>query len=100
MTTDDDDDDISAMFRARRERSMQKRANNREFSTQLLTDKGIPFTSHNAGVHLIVAEKWNFWPGTGLWAERKGKPGRPPREGRGVHKLIHLIEEGQSCSQR
>jgi hypothetical protein len=90
-----DDDDLGAIFGAKRLASQQKRANNRDFSTRLLAERGVFFTTHNAGVHLIVAERWNFWPGTGKFTERKGKPGRPPREGRGVHKLLQLIEEDQ-----
>lgn len=93
-----DDYDLGDLFRERRAASQKKRADNREFSTAKLTEKGIPFTSHNAGAHFIVASAWNFWPGTGRFEERKGRPGIPPRKGRGVFSLIKLIEEAQCKS--
>lgn len=86
-----DDDDMAALFNARRVAQQEKRASNREFSTQLLRDSGIAFTSHNAGAHLVVLDKWDFWAGTGRFRERKGKPGQPPREGRGVRKLLAIL---------
>lgn len=47
-----------------------KRANNREYSTKLLTELGVNFTSHNNGAHLIIKngdQRIDFWPGTGKW---------------------------------
>jgi hypothetical protein len=92
-TSHDDDSTMGELFEARRIASQAKRASNREFSTNLLQQEGIAFTSHNQGAHLIVAGAWNFWPGTGRWEERKGKPGIPPRSGRGVQRLVKILKE-------
>lgn len=63
----------SDMFRERRKRSQEKRRSNRENSAKKLEKFGIPFTIHNAGAHLIVMEKIDFWPGTGRWTCRETK---------------------------
>lgn len=88
-----EDDDIGAMFAARRIAQQEKRAENRAWSTQLIAETGVFFTSHNLGAHLIVAERWDFWPGTGRFMERKGRPGHPKRQGRGVQRLLKIIKE-------
>jgi hypothetical protein len=89
------DDDLGELFRAKR---LASRADNRDSSTKLLQERGVECVTHNDGVHLIVAGVWHFWPGTGRFRERKGEPGRPPREGRGVYKLLKLIEEDARAS--
>jgi hypothetical protein len=43
-----------------------------------------------------VAQRWDFWPGTGLFNERRGRAGHPKRTGRGVRNLLKLIEEDAS----
>lgn len=91
-TSRDDDTTMADMFRSRRLASSAKREKNREASTQLLRDRGVFFTSHNDDSHLIVADKWDFWPGTGRWKERKGIAGQAKREGHGVLNLIELVE--------
>jgi hypothetical protein len=90
---DDDWTTMGDLFRGRRARQQAKRAQNTEDSTRMLTERGVPFTSHNAGAHLIVAQRWDFWPGTGLFNERRGRAGHPKRTGRGVRNLLKLIEE-------
>ena len=82
----DDDDDIGGLYRALRERSQEKRAGNRDQSARLLTEAGIPFESKNGGAHLIVAGRYDFWPGTGLWMARGDHSKR-----RGVRNLITRI---------
>lgn len=89
----EDDDDMGALFRSRRVASQEKRATNREASTRLLTERGIKFTEHNHGAHLIVAGAWNFWPGTGRFEQRKGTAGGKKIEGRGVLNLLRHIEQ-------
>lgn len=64
----------------------RRRATNREKSVALLREAGIPFISKNHGAHLLVAGRWNFWPGTGLWR-------CDGRTGRGVHPLLTAIKE-------
>ena len=81
------DDDIGGMYRALREQSQMKRATNRNQSARLLTEAGIPFESKNGGAHLIVAGRYDFWPGTGLWMARGDKAKQ-----RGVVKLVRRIK--------
>ena len=77
----------SEMWRAVRDQSQEKRANNREFSAKLLRDNSINFESKNNGAHLIIDNKVDFWPGTGKWIVRNG------RKGRGVKNLMKWIKE-------
>jgi hypothetical protein len=78
--------DIGDDFKYMRELSQKKRASNREHSADILAAADIPYVSKNGGAHLIVADRFDFWPGTGLWMER-GKP----QKHRGVAKLIARI---------
>lgn len=79
--------DMGEIFNAMKEASKEKRANNRDRSTEILVVAGIPFVSKNNGAHLIVAERYDFWPGTGLWMER-GKA----KKHRGIRSLIERIK--------
>ncbi|CAB3952831.1 hypothetical protein LMG6103_03576 [Achromobacter piechaudii] len=76
---------------ALKERSQQKRADNREQSARSLTDAGIQFLSRNAGAHLIVTgasgDTYDFWPGTGLWRMRGST-----KDHRGVRSLIRAAQ--------
>lgn len=78
--------DMGEIFTAMRQASQEKRAKNRERSQALLVKAGIQFTTHNNGAHLVVAERYDFWPGTGYWRARGENTAR-----RGVHKLIARI---------
>ena len=79
---------------ALKERSQQKRADNREQSARLLTEAGIQFVTRNSGAHLIVTaangRTFDFWPGTGLWRMRGD-----PRDRRGVRSLIRAASQQQ-----
>lgn len=80
--------ELGDTYKAMREHSQEKRADNREQSAQYLTNAGIPFTSHNGGAHLIVEGRdcfIDFWPGTGKWIGRKGE------QGFGVRNLVKYI---------
>jgi hypothetical protein len=79
----DMDDDFRAMHKANQE----KRESNRGASARMLTAAGITFVTKNDGAHLIVAERYDFWPGTGLWMARGDKTKR-----RGVVNLIKRIK--------
>lgn len=88
---DDDDDDMAFIWRAQKEASQQKRAENRENSASILKENGIEFTEHNLGAHLVVkasAKTVDFWPGTGKWIVRGGG-----KTSRGVYNLIKLLKE-------
>jgi hypothetical protein len=74
------------MWRAHAEASKAKRADNRDRSTEILVIAGVPFVSKNDGAHLIVAERFDFWPGTGLWMER-GKA----KKHRGIRSLLQRV---------
>ena len=76
-------------FRELAKRSREKRAANRQSSTQILEDAGIPFESKNMGAHLIVLSGdgyVDFWPGTGLWKVRNSG-----QKGRGIKALLKLL---------
>lgn len=78
--------EIGDIFAGHREGSILKRARNRETSRRLLSDAGVSFTIHNDGAHLIVERRWDFWPGTGKWIDRRGGKYR-----RGVFLLLAAI---------
>ena len=67
--------------------SAAKRAGNRDASARLLEQAGIPFESQNGGAHLLVAGRYDFWHGTGLWQAR----GEATKQ-RGVRRLIARIQ--------
>ncbi len=80
--------EMGEMFNDLRQIRQENRAHNREDSAKYLTDNGIRFASKNGGAHLIVEadSPIDFWPGTGLWNNRKG------RKGRGVAYLVKFIK--------
>ncbi|MBC7602757.1 MAG: hypothetical protein H7255_08880 [Ramlibacter sp.] len=74
-------------------RSQEKRVSNRQSSAEMLASRGVKFTTHNAGAHLIVdagSHKVNFWPGTGKWITQGWRFGLVSR---GVRSLIKHLEE-------
>lgn len=82
------DNEVSEMWKAWRQHSQEKRRANRTNSPHLLTEAGIPFTVKNDGAHLIVDNRFDFWPGTGRWIKRD-----TGRKGFGVHSLINAIRK-------
>lgn len=82
-------DETSVDYDAMKAESKERRARNRERSAQMLRDAGITFEERNAGAHLVVAGRYDFWPGTGLWVARGDKTKR-----RGVHSLVARILRG------
>jgi hypothetical protein len=89
--------DMGDMFRERREWSKQKRAQNRQNSVELLTEKNIPFKSSNGNVHIVVAERYDFWPGTGLWSDRRDKESKATN--RGVFRLIKRVQDDAATEE-
>lgn len=90
------DSDIALDGAALDERSKERRAHNRESSADILNKAGVPFTTNNGGVHLIVAHgAWlvDFWPGTGLWRAHLSHPDQRKfhSKGRGVFSMLKLI---------
>lgn len=49
----------------------QKRAINKSAGTSLLKEFAIPFESKNGGAHLIVDNRFDYWPSTGKFLDRK-----------------------------
>jgi hypothetical protein len=72
---------------ARADESKVRRAGNREKSAAVLAGAGVAFVSNNGGAHLVVEDRVDFWPGTGLWIVRKTLH----RE-RGVFKLVKWLQ--------
>lgn len=70
------------------------RARLRETAGDALRRAGIPFTEHNFGAMLIVADEWVYWPGVLRWRTRSGPRGRKT-EGTGVHSLIRRVLESR-----
>lgn len=67
-----------------------KRKQNTETSTDILLKNNIKFESKNNGVHLIVEDRFDFWPATGLFIERKTN-----RKCRGVFNLLKLLNQNK-----
>jgi hypothetical protein len=84
--------DTGDEFRMNKAVSQQRRADNRENSTYLLGDAGIEFVSKNEGAHLIVEQRIDFWPGTGLWIVRATQ-----HRDRGVKKLIAYVKNPKNA---
>lgn len=86
--------DMGDDFRAMNQQQKEKRADNRQSSTQVLAKAGVVFEAKNMGAHLIVqdsGETIDFWPGTGLWIVRNNG-----LRGRGVKSMLDwLFEEPQ-----
>jgi hypothetical protein len=74
------------VYKVLREESQKKKRDNMIKSTELLESKGVPFTSHNNGVHLIVDDHIDFWPSTGKWKDRNNNKVK-----RGVFNLIEYL---------
>lgn len=65
--------DMGEDFRAMKEASREKKANNLASSTDILKKARVNFTSHNNGVHLVIQHSdrlIDFWPSTGKWNVR------------------------------
>lgn len=80
--------DMGEVFSKLRELRKQKRESNTTHSTKLLIERGIRFQSKNGGAHLIIEDRVDFWPSTGLYIERKSGA-----RGRGVANLLRLLKK-------
>lgn len=64
------------MFRAIKSERKQRKANNLQTNTEMLTELGIEFESCNAGYHLIISHNnklVDFWPSSEKWKDRSDK---------------------------
>jgi len=71
-----------------------KRRSNLDRSTGIMECSGVPFASKNNGVHLIVADRWDYWPSTGLFIDRHTK-----KKGRGVNNLLRYARAAQNIKE-
>lgn len=81
----EEENETSAMWRDLKQIQQQKRASNREGAADILTRAGVKFVSKNGGAHLIVDDRVDAWPGTGLWHSRN-----TPEKNRGVRSLLRF----------
>ena len=68
--------------------AQEKRAANTIYSTNLIKHLGLNYESKNFGAHIIIKNRWDFWPSTGLFIDRKSK-----KKGRGVRNLIKIVKK-------
>lgn len=84
--------DMGEVFTSWKKQKNKKKAENNEYSTNLLTKENISFESKNGGNYLIVAgvnSIIDFWPSTGKFIVRGGI------NGRGVRKVINIAKGHQ-----
>lgn len=75
---------------AYKEQQKQERAKRRAQAEQQLKDRGINYTVHNDGAHIVIEEggaTFDFWPGTVRWRMR------PHKSQYGVPKLLSAITQ-------
>lgn len=65
------DSGVKEHYAALREQSKRVREERRLSVPQKLDDNNIKYESKNKGAHLIIANRWDLWPGTGKWRDRK-----------------------------
>jgi len=78
--------DIGELFGAARVASQEKRSANLGSSVELLTSSGVPFEKLSE-YHYLVAGRYDFWPSTGLFIDRKTKS-----KSRGILELLKIVE--------
>lgn len=79
-----------------KEESARRRANSRRDSAAMLRGKGVEFVSLNKGAHLVIEDRVDFWPGTGLWIVRADQ--NRGHRGRGVKALCKWLERNRRTS--
>lgn len=84
--------DMGELFSIYKNSRQNKRASNRTRATAVLDSEGIKYEAKNYGAHLIVRHGdvvVDYWPGTGLWIDRRDKLKR-----RGIRRLIVYVRNG------
>lgn len=82
--------ELAENFKEMRENSKVKRAKNLFRSTEIVKESGVKFEVKNGGYHLVVDDRYDFYPSTGMFIERKTR-----KTGRGVFKLLEKMKEGK-----
>ncbi len=83
--------DLGETFKAMREESQTRRAENKIRGLRELDEAGIPYQVFSWD-HVLVYG-FDYWPSTGLFIDRKTK-----RRGRGIRKLLLKIEDLEKAS--
>lgn len=78
--------DMAETFKAMNDYAQAKRRDNTIKSTRLLKLANVEFVSKNNGAHLIVLNRWDYWPSTGLFIDRSNQ-----KRGRGITNLLRII---------
>lgn len=78
---------IKQNWHAYKKQRAAKKFRNKETSTFMLKHAGVVFESKNNGSHLVIENRIDFWPGTGLWIERNTGTRR-----RGITHLLATLE--------
>ena len=83
-------------YKAMKTMASSERRLRRELAQRVLeTDVEISFSSHNQGAHLILVGKAasaDFWPGTGKWHTRGGKPFKGYG---GIEQVLEYVKTGR-----
>lgn len=80
--------ELGDIFREHKRQRKIKRADNANKSLNQLELHQIPHVICNHAIpHVVVVNKFDFWPSTGKWRERGNG-----RTGRGVQSLMRAIE--------
>ena len=80
--------ELGETYAGMRDHKKERAARRREEAVKELESKGIFFTIHNNGAHIICEFEdriVDFWPGTTYWKSRTGKTGE------GIKKLIAYL---------
>lgn len=78
-------------WREHRQKRIDKRNANKEAATAKLTELGIEFASRNGGLHLIVQDRWDYFPSTGKYIDRRATG--PHGTGRGLRNFIRALDK-------
>lgn len=74
---------------ARKEESRKRKDRNHAHAIDQLAKNGVSSKSKD-GVHYVVDSRFDYWPSTGLFINRKTK-----KRGRGIKNLLRALKEQQ-----
>lgn len=83
--------EVTEMWKVWKKMKQSAATQRRVLGPEALVQKGISFSTHNGGAHLILDTKIgfiDFWPGTTKWKTREV----PIQTGHGLAKLLELLE--------
>lgn len=86
MSPSDPEIEDDNFFKALRDHTRNEKRERLKANTAELERRKIPFTAKNGGVHIIIADRWDFWPSTGKWFDRTRM-----KRGHGLQSLLASI---------